>query len=182
MKYVLMLLLAILSFAGTLALALFLSGNLNGEGIQKLMGNAPEVVEAEDIPEDPLGPLARQLKNKEEELSQLEARLKQREAQLNTREESLQQLSDKLDTLREQLDTSIASAEESRQQEIATVANTLTEMKADKAAEALRSFPVEDQAAILMKIEKSKDRGRIVEAMDANDASRVLQAMQEQPF
>lgn len=182
MKYVLMLLLAILSFVGTLAAALLLSGNLNAEGIQRILGNEPEVAEATDTPEDPLGPLARQLKNKEEELKQLETRLKQREAQLNTREQSLQDLSDKLDSLRSELNTDMDSAQEAHAREIETVANTLTEMKPDKAAEALRSFPVEEQAEILLKIEKSKDRGKIVEAMESNDASRVLQAMQESPF
>lgn len=182
MKYVAMLLLALFFFAGTLAGALALTGNLNGEGMQRIMGNAPEVAEATETKEDPLGPLARQLKNKEDELKKQEERLKQRESQLNTREQSLQELSDKLDALRMELNTNIDEAEMARQQEIETVATTLTEMKADKAAEALSNFPVEEQADILRKIEKSKDRGKILEAMRPEDATRALQAMQDSPF
>jgi flagellar motility protein MotE (MotC chaperone) len=178
MKYVLYGVLALLSFAGSMVLALALTGNLNKEALDRLMQKEPEMSVPAPSPTDTIGPLTQQIKKKEEQLKQREQELSERESQLNQREAGLKQLQTQLEGIQKEISGTLESAEAERNLRVQTVALTLAQMKPDKAAKSLESMPVEDVAAILAQV-KDKDRGKIVEAMDPQTATKVLRALQE---
>ncbi len=180
MKYVLILLLAILSFAGTLIGALAATGNLNAETLARLTGGDPEEGSVGPIvPPSALGPEARQLQAKEEELRQREAALNARETQIVSREQGLENLRSTLESLQTGIQSSIEDQEQQRKVRISTAVNTISQMDATKAAEALAGFQVGEQAEILNQIEKDKDRAAIIEAMTPESATRVLKELAE---
>lgn len=178
MKTVLYGLIAILAFLVSLVLALALTGNFSKEALNRLMNNEPEMT-AEAQPEaDPLGPLAAQLKKKQEELKAREAELQAREAQLEQRAQSLAQLQTQLEEIQQKLYGSLEDAEAEQALRLKTIAVTVEAMKPDKAAERLAKMPPDDVAEILAQV-KDKSRGKIVEAMDPEFATNVLRAMQD---
>ena len=189
MKMVLFAVIGLLSFAGALAGGLAMTGNLSGEALSRIVlgPKAGETGQREgtesDKPretEDPLGPLAQQIKKKENELKDREDQLNQREAQINQRETELAQLQTKLEELQKQIGGSLADADKERQTRIQTVASTIEKMKPLKAAESLQNMPPEDAAAVLSLV-KAKERGKVVEAMKPEMATRVLRLLQEPP-
>ncbi|MCC6145628.1 MAG: hypothetical protein IT368_17615 [Candidatus Hydrogenedentes bacterium] len=182
LRMIVFLFLAVAAFVGALAAMLALTGNLNAESLGRLM-NREEAVPAAPAapPEDSLGILASQLKAKETELDEREKALDEQEKQLATRLEELQQLQRQIEETSQQLQGVIDETDEERAERLSTVATTVSAMKADKAALALQGLPDDEVAEILRKV-KDKDRGKIVEAMDAERASRILQQLQEAPI
>ncbi len=179
MKYALFLLLGLLSFAGALAGALALTGNLNGEALQRLLGSpAAEAVNNASAENQDVDMLVRQLREKETALARKEQELKERESQLLLREESLKTLRDEVEQMQSRVQGAMEEADAERKVRIESVALTLTEMRPNKAAERLDGMPPEEVAEILALIE-AKDRGKIIEAMDAETATRVLRQLQE---
>lgn len=180
MKYILFLLLAVLAFVGTLAGALAATGNLNGEAIARLMGGEADAGMAPPpAAPEPIGPEARRLQQKEEVLRQREAALNARESQVASREQGLEELRGTLESIQSGIQAGIEDQEQQRQVRISTAVNTISEMDAGKAAEALAGFQVGDQAEILNQISKDKDRAAIIEAMPAESATRVLKELAE---
>lgn len=180
MKYILFLLLALLAFVGTLAGALAATGNLNGEALARLTGSAEDAGALPPPSEpEPIGPEARRLQQKEDELRQREAALSARETQITTRERGLEDLRGTLESIQSGIQAGIEDQEQQRQVRISTAVNTISQMDAGKAAEALAGFQVEDQADILNQITKDKDRAAIIEAMPAESATRVLKELAE---
>ncbi|HEX73094.1 MAG TPA: hypothetical protein ENN65_07245 [Candidatus Hydrogenedentes bacterium] len=177
MKTVVLALIGLLSFAATLGVSLFMTGNLSMDAVQRVFGQAPPPP-IEAAPPDPLAPLVQQVKRRESALQQREQELKQRESQLAQREQELTQLQKRLEDLQKQIDDSLADAEKERKVRLETVANTVAVMKPDKAAERLEQLPIEDVAEILHLV-KPKERGKIVEAMTSDRAGLILRALQE---
>lgn len=178
MKIVLFLLAALLGFGGTLAGIMAATGTLHEGTFNQLMGEASEVEAPQPRPVESLGAFAQQLKQKEASLTEKEQALGDRERQLELREQSLQQLRSEIETMQSDILGAVETAEAEREEKLNAVAVTLSEMQPEKAAQSLIGFPPEDQAAILNLISKAKDRGKIVEAMEQDQARRVLQAMQ----
>ena len=178
MKYAIMVLLALVVFVLALGGALALTGNLTPETFDKLMGKETEGAMPEAEPADPLDPIARQLRRKEQDLSEKERLLDEREAQITRREQGLATLQQELDDLQKRLLGAESDLQAQREQEIETVANTIAEMKPKSAAERIENMPLEDIVAVLRKM-KDKDRGAVVEAMEPEIASEVLRRMQE---
>ncbi len=177
MKTVVMALIGLLSFAATLVLSLYLTGNLSTDALQRVFGQAPPAP-IEAAPPDPLAPLVQQVKRRENALQQREQELKRRESQVAQREQELAQLQKRLEDLQKQIDDSLADAEKERKVRLETVASTISVMKPDKAAERLEQLPIEDVAEILHLV-KPKERGKIVEAMTSDRAGLILRALQE---
>ncbi len=181
MKFVLLGVASLLSFVGALVAALAFTGNLNQEALGRLTGSeAPSMAVEPAIPSDELGPLAKQIKRKEEELQKRERLLKEREAQLDQREQGLNLLREDLEDMQKSINKGMEEAGQDRLLRLETVAQTVSEMKPDKAALSMENMPVDDVAQILEYV-KPKDRGKIVEAMTPDQATRVLRALQEEP-
>jgi flagellar motility protein MotE (MotC chaperone) len=181
LRLILFLVLALLAFVGALAAMLALTGNLNQESLSRII-NREEALPPEPVQqEDSLGVLAAQLKAKEAELAAREEELDEQEKQIETRLQELQALQRQIEETSLQLQGVIDETDEEREQRMTTVATTVSAMKPDKAALALQGLPDDEVADILRKV-KDKDRGKIVDAMDAERASRVLQELQQAPI
>ncbi|MBI2431652.1 MAG: hypothetical protein HYV26_02145 [Candidatus Hydrogenedentes bacterium] len=180
MKYVLYMVVACISFLGALAGMLAVTGNLSSEALQRVAKSEEAVTEHKAAgKEDPLGPLAQSLKQKEDTLKKQEQELKERESRVEQREKELNQLRTELEGIRSEINTSLDEADSERQKRLETVANTLAAMDPDKAAGSLSVMP-EDEAAAILNLVEIKERGKIMDAMkDQEFTSRVLQALQE---
>ncbi|MBI2421839.1 MAG: hypothetical protein HYV27_03335 [Candidatus Hydrogenedentes bacterium] len=166
------------SFAGTVALAMLLTGSLNQESIERLMGTETELAAPPETASQNLSGLAEQLKAKSDELAKLEQTLKEREAQLNKREQELATLRTEVEAIQKQISGSLEDENADRSVRLKTVALSVSAMKPDKAAEILGNYPPEDAAEILQEI-PDKNRGKILEGMTPEFATKVLQSMRE---
>ncbi len=183
MKYVLYLLIALLVFGITMVTALAVTGNLNADAIAALTGGAPAETTAaapESKSSDSLGPLAQQLKAREADLNAREAKVKEMELQLQQRQASLEKMRTELETLQKEIGGSMDDADTERATRVQSVAVTMEKMKPDKAAERLSALPAEEAAEILALV-KDKSRGKIIESMEPEQATRILRMLQESP-
>ena len=179
MKIILLAGAGLMSFAIALTAAMALSGNLNRNAMQKLMGAQPQTagVAVGEQNQD-VETLVRLLREKESALNLREQELNERENQLLAREESLQKMRADLEAMQGRVQSVFADADSERQTRLETVAVTLTQMRPNRAAERLEGMPPEDIAEILNLLEP-KDRGKIVEALEPELATRVLRRLQE---
>ena len=183
MKPVLFGLVGLLSFVGVFVGSLAATGNLNKAALDRALKREPAMTEAAgpgpatQAVSDTIGPLAQQLKKKEDALNEREKKLDEREAELAQREKDLEALRGQVETLQQEVKGEMNAQAGETQKKREAIALTIGEMKPDKAAERLKGLPTEDVAAILSGM-KSKEAGKILEAMDAAEATRVFQLMQ----
>lgn len=171
--------LGVLSFALALGVPLAMTGNLSAPKIMAALKGEPALAESEAaVAPDELGDLAARLKKREAALNERERELRQLEAQVKRREEDLEQTRKRLEDLQTQLEGGLEEAAEERTMRIKTVALSISNMKADKAAEALSGMPPDEVAEILLEV-RDRDRGKILDAMSPDRATRVLSALQE---
>jgi len=183
MKILLYALVGIVSFAACLAALLLVTGNLNQETLDRLMGGeAPKTEEtatAATSASDELGSLADRLKQKEAALLKRETDLDQRETQLNERETNLQQLIAQMETLRAEIDATIEDREKERSARLQSIAVSMEAMKADKASQVLKELADEnpEDAARVFSLIKTEEGGKILDALDPSDATRILREL-----
>jgi type VI secretion system protein VasG len=171
----------LISFSLTLVLALYLSGNLNQDALNRLL-NREVALDTEleaTATADLVGPLARELKQREENILVKEQQLAEREKQIVASQEGLQKLKDNLESIQSDINTSLEDKEKSRQLSLKTQAMTLSGMKAEKAAKSLELMTPEEAAEVLKLIEKDKDRSKIMNELGSDFATRVFRAFQE---
>jgi len=182
MKIILYAMVALISFIASLAAALALTGNLSKETLDRMMGKESAVTTPSAVAPPPqsdsVGPLVQQLKKKEESLKKREQELNEQATQLDQRQQELERMRTDLEGMQKQIQTAVQDADKERDGRLQAIAITISEMKPDKAAERLKGMSAQDVAEILGFV-KPKDRGKIVEAMEADMATRVLRALQE---
>jgi flagellar motility protein MotE (MotC chaperone) len=185
MKYIILGILSLALFAGTIAGALYFTGNLNEESLQRVLGR--EVAPDPDAPpaaSTSVGPLAEALREKEQEIAEREAALAERERQVAIRIEEISRLQAKLEELQDELDTSMDNADTARQERIRVQAISIAAMKAQNAAQLLMSFSPEEAADILYfesggkSIIDTRAQGAILDALDTDFATSLLRAHQ----
>ncbi|MBI4557746.1 MAG: hypothetical protein HY706_09190 [Candidatus Hydrogenedentes bacterium] len=160
------------------------TGNLSSEKLGKLWKKNPPADSATAAqapspePPDDLDPIVKALNQREEELNKREARVQEEEARLKLVNQELDQLREELKQTLQEVQTSVTSADQDREKRLTDVAKSLENMKPDSAAKALEGWPPQDAAAILRLI-KDKDRGKILDKMEAQKATDVLLALQE---
>ncbi len=178
MKWVVFAIVGVLSFAVWLVVVLAATGNLSPKTFAALMGReVPALLELE-LPAGEVSGLAEQLRNREATLLSREQDLKREEAQLIQREQGLEAMRKELQDLKKDIDQSLDDREAARRARIRTIALSVSNMKPDKAAQALDGMETQDVAEILVQV-KEKDRGKILDALDADQATRVLSAIQD---
>lgn len=178
MKIVAMILGALVVFVAALAGLLGATGNLNAEGFAKLMGKAPEGKEALPAKTEGTDDIASENRERQSALEEREKKLDEREKQLQQREKDLDSLRTQIEAMKTQVDGAMQNAQQERQTQMETVANTIVAMKPEAAAQRLEKFPVEDQAEIIKRVTKVKDRAKILEAMKPETAARVMTFLQ----
>lgn len=181
MKFLLLGLISVISFLGTLVGALALTGNLSADAVKRIVSGTPaESAAPGPTSRDPLGPLAEALNQKEAQLKEREQALRQREARVEQREKELERLRADIETMRSEISTAMDEADAQQEERRKTVADTLAAMRPENAARTLESMPRDEVAAILNLV-PNRNRGKIMDAMKEPDtASDVLQALQDQ--
>jgi flagellar motility protein MotE (MotC chaperone) len=179
MKFVLYVALAVIAFAGVIVAALAATGNLNEEGLRKIIDPQPPApAEGGD---DELDALARALKDREEELNERERQLAAREERLARQaaevEEDVEQVQNTLELIQGQL----TQADETREKRLQELSSSLAEMRSRNAAQLIEEMEPEQAAEVLLRM-KPDDRGDIMNEMDTGKAYRVTQIMQEEPI
>ncbi len=178
MKLIGYILLGIVSFALTVFGLVAATGNL--PNLQKIFKG--EVAEKKVVEEpDELDQLARELKAREERLTEQEAKLSREEEQLKQRQQELDDTLSKLEDISGQIQESIGEADADREERLKVTAESYAAMKAANAAEALKDWPAEDAANILRLI-KDKDRGKILDQMEPRQAALILRTLQEREY
>lgn len=171
---------ALLSFTGALAGALALTGNLKPENLDRVLGRGEPAAEQEStLPEeDALSSLARALRDRETTLARRETTLVERERALAKRESELRQLESTVEERIRDLNNLLGQADNEMIARRQTLADTFSRMDPKKAAEQLQSLPAEDSVAILRLID-DKSRAKILDAMNRDEATRILRLFQE---
>jgi len=185
MKYVAIPVVLILAFAGTLAIILALTGNLNAEGFDRIVNGPPPPPENPGEAPDGLLDVAGALNERAMKLDEEKKALQQERKQL----EMLQRQNGELRTELQQLVTQVAlmldTADEDQQARIQAAADTIAAMDAKKAAPALSGWPPEQIAAILLLIDEDV-RGSILNVMDTGDgpskAGIILDVLQQSKY
>ncbi len=180
MKALFFLILALLSFALTLVGMLAYTGNLNKEGLDKILGrNQPESVVETELEPDELSETAQALREREEALAARERDLEQQQQRLNETQDQMEELRGNLQDLIAQLTQTVDTMDATEAAQLQEVANSLGGMKEDQAAMVLEEWPAEQGARLLQLIEDRK-RGKILDKMNEQKASEFLRAMAEQ--
>ncbi len=178
MKWVVFAIVGVLSFAAWLVVVLAATGNLSSKTLAALTGREEPAVLESALPVKEVSGLAEQLRNRESTLLGREQDLKRQEAQLIQREQALEAMRKELQDLKKEIDQSLENREAERRARIRTIALSVSNMKPDKAALALDGMEIQDVAEILVQV-KEKDRGKILDALNADLATRVLSAIQD---
>jgi len=173
------------SFAGAVLGPLALSGNLNQDGLNKLLGKPPVEKPGEAgapgaegaAPQGDVDPLVAALKAREEEIARREEEVRKQEESLRKMTADLEAMRDDLATMQTQIDEKIAREDDSRKERMQEVALSLAKMKPTNAAASLKSWSPEDAAAVL-RLVKDRERGKILDAM-GESAAPLLQVLQQ---
>ena len=184
MRFLIIIGLSILSFIGTLVCILAITGNLSSDAIKKLVEPSipkQSVQITQSSPQDDsVSVLIEQIKKKEEDLRKKEEELNKKEEEIKIKTQELEQMQTKVESIQKELSNKVGQNQQEKSVQMQTIATTLSGMKPDKAAERLKTMSPEEIAEILSYV-KPKERGKIVEALDAQLATQVLQALQKVP-
>jgi len=172
--------LSIAAFALGIVGPMALTGNLNKDTLDKLMGKESMLPEVEEV--DDSGPLLAELKRERERLIAWEAELKNRDGLLVLREQEVFSSLDELEEIQKEVNATLDELDSKQEEGIKNVATSLSSMKPAEAAEDLESMTPEDAARLLPQIEDRK-RGKILDAMeDQQKRALNLQIMQERKY
>jgi len=189
-KVIAIIVLAVLSFCGTLLGLMAVSGHLSKEQLKKVVApqktaeeKTSEEKEAE-APKDEAEPLARalqardeELKRREEKVHEDEARLKKMQADLDTLRTDVLRIETKIES---DMKTSVAATDEADKARLQDVAKSMGKMKPTNAIEIMKEWTPQEAAA-LMRLLKEKERVKILDAMPPEKAASILQALQPKP-
>ncbi len=183
MRLLIVVILSVVSFIGTLVGVLALTGNLSGESLQKLVAPSSTAsqkvsISRPSIQEDTIATLIEQIQKKEASLKQKEEEIKKKEEEIKLKSQELQQMQSKIESVQKELSSKLEIDKKEKAVQMQTIAVTLSGMKPDKAAERLKTMSPDEIAEILSYV-KPKERGKIVEALDAQLAAQVLQSLQK---
>jgi flagellar motility protein MotE (MotC chaperone) len=178
MGKVLVLLLALAMFAAALLVPVALSGNLNQQAFEKIFKKEPAAPTAAAPAPDPATPLLRAIKRQREDLGKREAKVREDEQRLQSMQADLDQLRDELETILGEIQAKLSEEDTAQQQRLTEVATSLSKMKPRNAAETLKTFTATEAAGVLMLV-KDRDRTKILDSMDQEQAALILKTLQE---
>lgn len=173
-------LLAVLAFAGSLGIAMMMSGNLNMDGINRILGRETESVSTSS-PSDDFGPRATALKKERESLEKRKADLDAHDDQLRQRQQVLDDTLKEIEQIQKQLNAAMDDMDDEQNEGVEQVAKTVAAMSDENAASSLESMSPE-KAALILPLIKERVRGRIMDSMDDRRRSLILQIMQERKY
>lgn len=176
-KMVVVVILVLAAFLAAILIPMGMSGKLTKESLDKLLGKEepkPEEGPAKASKEDIL---VRAIKDREEELDQREAKVREEEDRIRKMQSDLDQFRNELLTLQMQIQEMVKAEDSNRETRLKDVAQSLGKMKPANAAQTLSSWTPDDAADVL-RLVKERERGRILDAMQPEQASMVLKSIQ----
>lgn len=163
-----------------LLIPLAVTGNLNAAALSHFLGR-DEPVESTADRADSLGPLAKEIILEQERLEELASELTEERDRLDQRERVMDERLNEIAQIQAEITSTIDTLDSDRQAAIQAIAKTMAAMTAQNAATDLESMSPEEAARILPLI-KDRNRGRILDAMDADRRSLIIQVMQERKY
>jgi flagellar motility protein MotE (MotC chaperone) len=163
-KFILMLLVAAIAFAGTVAAILAITGNLSQESLMKIVSPAPAPVEtAPEAKPDETDAVIRALQARDEDLNKREAAVKEEEDRLKKEQADLDVLRTQLVGIQQEIGKTIEAEDADHRKRVQNVALSLAKMKPAQAAKTLGTWSVQD-AAKALRFMKDKERGKLLDA------------------
>lgn len=185
MKLIGILLMAIIAFVGTLAIILALTGNLNSEGLARIMNGPPPPLEDPGEAPDGLLDVASALNERAMKLDEEQKALQEERKQLEMLQRQNGELRTELQQLITQVELMLDTADEDQQARIQAAADTIAAMDPKKAAPALSEWSPEQVASILLLIDEDV-RGNILNVMDTGNgpskAGIILDVLQQSKY
>lgn len=179
-KIIVIPLVAMFAFVAAMGIPMIMSGNLNMEGINRILGRETASTSAVP-PEDDFGPRALALKKERESLAKRKAELDTLDEQLRQRQQVLDDTLKEIQQIQEQLEAAMDDMDTGQAAGVEQVAKTVAAMNDVNAAKSLESMAPEEAAHILPLI-KERTRGRIMDSMDDRRRALILQIMQERKY
>ncbi len=185
MKLVAFVLVMILAFAGTLAMVLALTGNLNAEGFDRIVKGPPPPPENPDEAPDGLLDIASALNERERNLEEEKKAVQLERKQLEMLQRQNAELRAELQQVVDQLKLTLDTADADQQARVQAAADTLAAMDPKKAAPALSEWSPQQVASILLLMDEDV-RGSILNAMDSKEgpskAGIILDELQRSKY
>ena len=172
--------LAIGCFLAALIVPMAVTGQLNEEILGALFGGE-DTSASVNSDEGALGPLATKLRSEQKRLEDWDARLGDEDARLTQRERIIDENLTELKQIQTEVVTAMDALDADRQAAIQSIAKTMQAMSAQNAATDLQAMTPEEAARILPMI-KDRNRGKILDEMDADRRSLILQVQQERKY
>jgi len=151
-------------FVAVIAGGLWLTGNLSADALSQMVQPADEAP-APAASADPMTTLAEELQRQREDLAKQAAELDERAERVQRMEQELAKMRDEVEGLLDNLTALRDGADEQAEARRREVAQTLAEMKPDAAADVLRGMPARDAAKLLLLVQETKDRAKILDAL-----------------
>ncbi|HUW60831.1 MAG TPA: hypothetical protein VMZ06_07460 [Candidatus Bathyarchaeia archaeon] len=174
----LVILLALVVFAAALLVPVAMSGNLNQQGFERIFKDKEAAPPVTAPTPDPATPLLRAIKQQRENLDAREAKVREDEQRLQTMQADLDQLREELQTILEGIQAKLSEEDTDQQQRLTEVAQALSKMKPRNAADTLKTFSAAEAAGVL-RLVKDRDRTKILDSMDQEQAALILKTLQE---
>lgn len=180
MRILLFMALAVIAFLAAILVPLAMSGNLNSESLERLLGREPEpstIVEEKD----PLGPLAQKLQERERALDTFEQSLNERAARLDQREREIDETLEQIEEIQDRIGQQMDEMDAERQERIGKLADMIGAMDPREAAEDLEALSPEDAAEVLILV-KDRTAGSILDEMEHRKRVLVHQILQDRRY
>jgi len=182
-KYILLSVVMVLLYCGTMAGLLFFTGNLDPDKLRNAFGAGDvglEEVQPEAV-EDNIDSIARQQQAREEALRRREETLNEREQRLELARQDLREMQTNIENLLQQFNESLDELDADREQRLQAVADSIGSMEEEEAAKTLENLDEDVQVAVLSLI-SDRARGEILSNMEPQNAARLLTRFQQPDY
>ncbi len=179
---------ALLAFGAAIVVPIGLSGDLNADGLGKILGRTPPAEPAEESehknPEtDIASAWAGRLRDEEERQRKRAAELDERENRLELQEDDLEEQQAYIAELQTDINTKLDRLDGEENTRLADAAKLIEGMKATGAAESLAAMKPEEAAEIVRRMKPGRNVGKIMDAFtDAEVRNRILDELKARPY
>ena len=172
--------LAIVCFLAALIGPMAVTGQLNKDTLGLFFGDE-ETSAPVKAGEDGLGPLAAGLRSEQKRLEEWDAKLGEEDARLTQRERIMDQALTEIEQIQAEISAAMDELDAEQLAGIQSIAKTMAAMSAKNAATDLQTMSPEEAARILPLI-KDRNRGKILDEMDADKRSLIIQVLQDRRY
>ncbi len=167
---------AMVVFLAAVLVPLAMTGKLNAGTIKKLAGREEKPVPPPDANEN-LSPLTVKIKEEQERLKEWQKDLQDREDRLDQREDLLDQTLAEIEKAQAEVKAALGQVDDQHAAALQQIAKTMEKMDPANAATDLAAMEAEDAAKIVPLI-SDRNRGKILDEMQPQPRSKLLEVLQ----